>query len=106
MQSPITQPAPGRKASPVLRLSVAAVLVLSLFDGLASLHFRAQFEELNPVLRPLLTAPGLFLGIKMAFVAAGLWILVARCPARVAGALLTLAIAGYLVLDIYWASCL
>jgi hypothetical protein len=84
------------------RALVAAALALSLIDAAFSLHQRGRFEEVNPLLRPLLATPGPFLVVKTACAIVGLIVLARLTRSRLAGALLVAAVVAYAVLDLYW----
>jgi Domain of unknown function (DUF5658) len=74
---------------------------LSLVDAAFTLGLRGTFEEVNPVLRPLLAVPALFLLAKLALTLAGMGSL-ARLDARAARGLLVLVVGAYGSLDGYW----
>ncbi len=87
------------RASHQRRALVVLALVLSFIDAGFSLDQVGRFQEVNPVLRPLLGAPHLFLLVKTLCAAAGLVALARFARAR---ALLGLVVIAYLVLDGYW----
>lgn len=80
---------------------VVAGLGLSAIDAHASLVHAGHFDELNPVLAPLLATPWAFAMVKLALTAFGLvWL--ARLPGRGAAIARAGAIAALVAIDAYW----
>jgi hypothetical protein len=74
---------------------------LSVVDAAFSLLLAGTFHEVNPLLRPLLAWPAVFLVVKTVLAVAGMGSL-SRLDSRVAGAALLLAIGAYAGVDGYW----